>query len=308
MKRINFNKLAAFAGFSIMTALFFSSCIKDYRSGETNFSSLQPTVSIVEGGLAQFSSQALVYPSSDVSDTAIFRVDYAATNVAPANETITLSIDTALVSAYNAANGLTGSAAFQVMPDSLYSYSTTQTTVSQGSTYSPAIPFVVFPDKINPTVSYMLPITISAGPAGATVSGNYGTIYYHVIGNPIAGTYEEYWTRWNQADSTGGSATALYYEYDLGSVTFAPNSPTEVETTSLGTGESDIIDFTNTAGVLSNFSVSFPSGEAGTLGLMSIGPASFQLADPINGVYQVCFPYVNGSGSPRFIVNTYIKQ
>jgi hypothetical protein len=304
----SFNKPAALLGLFFAGTLFLSSCIKNYIPTETNFTGLQPTISIVEGGLAQFSSQALVYPGTDISDTTIFRVDYAAVNVAPANEVVTLSLDTAAVAAYNAANGLTGSLAYQVMPDSLFSFTTTQVTVAAGQTYSPAVPFVVFPYKINPAVSYMMPIKITGGANGATISGNYGEIYYHAIGNVYAGAYEEYWSRWNQTDSSGGAATAYsgYYQFDVGTVTFAPNSPTEIQTTSLGTGETDIIDFTDNAGVYSNFTVSIPF----LSGLTSIGPGVFTNATVTqlpNAVFEISFPYVNGTGSPRFIVNKFVK-
>jgi hypothetical protein len=313
MKRNNsFNKPLVLLALFITGALFLSSCIKNYTPTETNFSGLQPTLSIVEGGLAQFGSQSLVYPATDVSDTTIFRVDYAAVNVAPTNEVVTLAIDTAAVAAYNAANGLSGSAAFQVMPDSLYSYSTTSVTIAQGQTYSPAIPFVVFPDKIDPSVSYMLPIKITGGANGATISGNYGEIYYHVIGNPYAGTYEEYWSRWNATDTSSGSDGAFYYQYDVGPVTFEPNSATEVQVGSEGTGETDIIDFTDGPnGTFTDFTVSFPQGEAGILGLTSIGPPVFTNATNTNlpnAIFEIYFPYVNSIGAPRVIVDKYVKQ
>ena len=37
--------------------------------------------------------------------------------------------------------------------------------------------------------NYMLPISITTAPAGSTISTNFKTIYYHLIGNPIAGLY-----------------------------------------------------------------------------------------------------------------------
>ncbi len=312
MKRIINFKLSTLT-ILFIASLFMSSCIKDYRDGETNFSNLQPTVSIVEGGLAQFNSESLVYPNTDVSDTTIFRVDYAATSVAPTNETVTLSIDTALVAAYNSANGLTGtSSAYQVMPDSLYSYSTTSATIAAGQSYSPAIPFVIFPDKItDPTVSYMLPITISGAPNGSTISGNYGTIYYHVIGNPIAGTYEDAeWLRWNESDTSGAPSYDFTYA-DLGDVTFAPLSSTEIAVQSNANGATYDISFTNNGGVLSNFSTTIDPASYANFGLAQITAAPvMEIADPVNGIYRITFGYNNTSVPPgaRVIRETFIKE
>jgi hypothetical protein len=297
MKRHNFNKFLAL--FGVLFVLSLSSCVKNYRANETDLNDLKPTVNIVEGGLYQFSSQALLFPSTDLTDTATFHVNYAAVNVAPVDEVFAISIDPAALTTYNG----TGGVQYEILPDSCFSFTTTSATVSKGQTYSNPILVIVYPSKIDPTKNYMLPITIKQAPAGVTISSNISTIYFHFIGNPIAGTYEQYWSRWNQADSAGGSGTAAYYLSDRGPVIFSPNSPTEISVTSAGTGETDIIDFTNNAGVLSNFTVTIPA-----LAGVTIGSPVMELADPIHGIYKVYFPYVNGSGASRVIVNTYIKQ
>lgn len=302
MKRHNFNKLSTF--FGILFVLILSSCVKNYRANETDLNDLKPTVNIVEGGLYQFSAQALLFPSADLTDTATFHVNYAAVSVAPVDEVFAIAIDPAALTTYNT----TGGVQYEMLPDSCFSFTATSATVSKGQTYSNPIPFIVYPNKIDPTHNYMLPISIKQAPAGITISSNISTVYFHFIGNPIAGTYEQYWSRWNHADSSSGKAGAAAYMVDEGAVTFGPTSPTEISVTSAGTGETDIIDFTNTAGVLSNFTVSFPSGEAAALGLSSIGTPVLEVADPVKGIYQIYFGYVNGSGASRVIVNTYIKQ
>ena len=246
MKRIKISNTSRVIIALFTTSLLLSSCIKNYRDGETKLQ--QPAAKRVNCGRRLeklFSSQALVYPATDPADTTIFRINYASTNVAPVNENVQLEIDTADVAAYNTANGLTGNLAYVVMPDSLYAYTATSATVAAGQSYSPSIPFVVFPAKVSdPTISYMLPIKIKSGPAGAFISGDFNEIYYHIIGNPIAGTYEQFWSRWNAADSV--SVDPYAYQEDVGPVTFAPSSPTEISVGSQGTGETDIIDFTNT--------------------------------------------------------------
>lgn len=299
MKRIKMDNKCKVTGYLLLSiTLLLNACVKS-RSGETNFSQLKPTLLIPEGGLSTFSSEALVFPATDASDTADFHVNYAATGVASADETVSLAVDTAAINAFNSSSAIQ----YVMAPDSIFSFSTTSVTVPKGDNYSSAIPLVVYPSRVDPTKNYMIPISITSGPAGATISANYGTIYYHLIGNPIAGTYEEYWSRWNAADTSSGAAGALYYQDDIGPVTFAPNSPTEIAVVSEGTGETDVLDFTNTAGALSNFSVTIPP-----LTGVSLGSPSLILADPVNGIYEIYFTYINGSGASRVIVDKYVKQ
>ena len=303
-QNINTSKLSVYLGL-IVIVLFQTSCVKDFRDGETDFSGTKPVALIAEGGLSTtaFGAAALTYPGTDSTDTATFHVNYAADNVAPASEDFTLAIDQNAIKNYNATGGLQ----YVILPDSDYTFTTTKVTVAKGNNYV-AVKVVFHPNRIDPSKNYMLPITITAAPSGTIISGNQATIYYHAIGNPIAGAYEEYWSRWNgQSDSSGGEATAAYYKFDVGTVIFSPNSPTQVQAASAGTGETDIIDFVNNGGVLSNFNASFPSNTATALQLTSIGTPTLEAANPATGYYRISFGYVNGSGAPRFIINEYIK-
>jgi len=181
------------AGLALLAVLLLNACVKNYRDGETKFDGLQPVVLIPEGGLAAFGSQALNFPPTDESDTFHFRVNYAATNVAPADQKITLAVDPTAITAYNA----TGGVQYQLFPDSIYSFTSTEVTVKAGQNYSDAIPVTVYPGKIDPTKNYMLPITIKTAPGNATISGNFGTLYLHLIGNPVAGVYNGTGKRYN---------------------------------------------------------------------------------------------------------------
>jgi len=185
----------------VLASTFFTSCIKD-RDGQVDFSGLSPIAQIVEGGLQNYAKSALTFPATDLSDTAYFRLNYAATNVAPNDIVVTLAYDAAALAAYNAANP-TGPQ-YQKMPDSIYSFTQTSVTIKAGQSYSDLVKFVVYPSKIDITKSYMFPISITNA-SGVTISGNFGTIYYHVIGNPLAGNYNVLFSRWNY---TGQAAWA----------------------------------------------------------------------------------------------------
>src|SRR5579862_5819765 len=153
MKRIKINNKCKAVGYILVSiSLLLSSCVKS-RPGETNFSQLKPIVLIPEGGLSTFSSEALVFPATDVSDTADFHVNYAATNVAPAEETVTLAIDTAAITSFNNASVIQ----YVLAPDSIFSFTTTAVTVPKVDNYSSPVPLVVYPSKVDPTKNYMIP-------------------------------------------------------------------------------------------------------------------------------------------------------
>ena len=201
MKRnINYYRITTVGALLLCFIYFLSSCVKS-REGRTDFSSLQPVVLIPEGGIAGFGSQALLFPGTDNSDTAFFHVNYAATNVAPVDETITLGVDPVALATYNS----TGGAQYSIFPDSIYSFTSTTVTVKKGNNYSDAIALVLFPSKVDPTLNLMLPISIKGGPAGSTISMNFGTIFYHLIGNSLAGTYDVVGTRYNYVGTVAWS-------------------------------------------------------------------------------------------------------
>ncbi|NOT90946.1 DUF1735 domain-containing protein [Ferruginibacter sp.] len=78
---------------------------------------------------------------------------------------------------------------FKLLPDSTFKILVTKDTIYKGEVYADNIKnnIVVYPGKIDPSINYMLPITVtnSAFPSAAGT----GTIYYYIIGNPLAGSY-----------------------------------------------------------------------------------------------------------------------
>lgn len=186
---------------------FLASCVKNRNDGAPDFSQLAPIMQLLEGGLTHFSSSALLFPAADISDTAGFHVNYAATTTAPKDIVVTLAYDAAALAAYNADNP---TATYEKFPDSIYSFTQKQVTIKAGQSYSDLVKLVVYPSKIDPSKSYMLPISITDA-QGIRISGNFGTIYYHVIGNPLAGAYQDYGMRYNYTGSVpwAGPAAGL---------------------------------------------------------------------------------------------------
>ena len=296
--RKNINSYLSFTAICIVVMAALSSCIKS-REGRTDFSDLKPTVLIREAGITQFAKQALTFPGTDEADTIYFRLNYAAKTVAPTDITVTLGYDENALNSYNST--VPASSQYAKMPDSIYSFTSTSVTIKAGQSFSDPIPFIVYPSKIDPTKNYMFPISILDA-SGNTISGNFGTIYYHLIGNPIAGAYEQRWIRYNAADTSGTPA----YDLDLGAAIFAPTDPTTIQVES-GTGVVYVLSFTNTNGVLSDFNVSLDPQSVTDAGIAITGGPIIQTADPINGRYRFYFTYNNSSGLPRVIIDEFVR-
>ena len=281
-KSLNLKSLVAVMLLSTM--LFFTSCVKNRNDGAVDFSQLSPIMQILEGGLTNFSASALLFPSSDLSDTASFHLNYAATTTAPTDIVVTLAYDAAALAAYNAANP---TSPYEKFPDSIFSFTQTKVTIKAGQTYSDLVKLTVYPSKIDPTKSYMFPISITDA-QGVKISGNFGTIYYHVIGNPLAGKYDLIGKRYNY------SGTVVY----AGPVgTNANIPPTFVSTTNLtALSPKNALPVDSKTITMSFSNLGFGSGFE--YGYLVTGNATFS-AITLN--YNTAF-LTNNSSIDRFIV------
>jgi hypothetical protein len=291
------------------TAVTFSACLKDKPNtdfsvtqstyiAEISTASTSGTTDAPASGLAYFTGANLSFSGANDPDSEFFTVNIASDYPPTKSIALTLGVDQQALSNYNASGPPTP---FTVFPDSTFDFTVKTGTVKAG--YRLDTFWVVFhPLKIDPTQSYMLPISITSAP-GTTISGNMGTIYFHAIGNPLAGNYNQEWIRYNNAGGTGTPA----YDEQIGPSPFTPITPTEISVTS-GTGVAYQLSFTNTGGTLSNFSVAFPSSGAGSASAAGItitsGP-TIVLADPVNKKFTFNFTYLNGSGAPRNITDIF---
>jgi len=201
----------------------------------------------------------------------------------------------------------TGGVQYEAQPDSTFSFAVTSGIIKAGTRLD-TFYVTFFPDKIDPTINYMLPIKI-ADASGETISGNFSVAYLHEIGNPLAGNVTHEWLRWNGRTGAPPDPTVVAPTFDqVYADVFSPLDPTTVEIQS-GTGTIYILSFDNNLGVLSNFKVSFPNddGSGNTVGTASwagititSGP-TILLADPVNHNFTFTFDYLNGSGAPRVI-------
>lgn len=200
-----------------------NSCLKDQGYEDSQYGlkptdvNSQPFVQILGGGLAKFNNQLIVPIVTNARDTVSFKIFYV-NNGKPADKDIkiTLAVNPAALVTYNA-NPATPD--FVILPDSTYSFPVKTATVKAGESYSEDIKVIYFPGKINSSQLYMLPISI-VDAQGVNISSNNGTTFYHIIGNPLAGSYSVVGTRYNYT----------------GAVTFdgvPANIPTPVSTTAI---------------------------------------------------------------------------
>ena len=204
MKNIFKFALVAFVGLGL------SSCLKDeeFDASEVGLNAAnipnQPIIEIVNGGLSKFSSQVLSVDLSKSSDTNRFRFSYTDKGLtAPQDITVTFAYNAAALASYNASST---NIQFEKLPDSTFSLPKTTATIKKGAKLSELVDLIIFTAKVDPSKIYMLPISITTTSIGnSSISGNNAIIYFHIIGNALAGKYNVVGTRYNYAGSVAYS-------------------------------------------------------------------------------------------------------
>jgi hypothetical protein len=296
---------------TLITAIF-TGCLKDDTINVVGLNNTGTLVEIIPyndatigysgGGLENFTKSAVITSGQTAPITLFFVVNIAATGGTPLNKdlTVTVAYDDAARTAYNSQGG----DQYLQMPDSCYSLPIKTGTIKAGK-YLDTFYVTFYPTKIDPSKNYMAAISLKDA-QGQTISGNFSTVYFHTIGNPIAGPVTREWIRYNTATQTGTPA------FDqIASTLFSPVSPTTIRVSS-GTGVAYLLSFTNTGGVLSNFNVAFPTdandnGSAAYNGITITSGPTIIKADPINGKYEFNFVYLNSSNAARNITDKFNK-
>jgi hypothetical protein len=198
----------------------------------------------INTGLQFFSSQALLLNPGDATDT----INFAATVQGNFSEDVNVSINVnpAAIADNHANDGLN----YALMNDTHYKLLNTTGVIHPGRTPYVEFRVVFYPKNIDFTKSFILPITVTNS-AGITVSSNFSTVYFHIIGNPIAGLYKWEFIRIPTADGSGPADTHFTGHQGV----FLPIDPTSVHTnTGYYDGGPYIISFDDDgAGNLTNF-------------------------------------------------------
>jgi hypothetical protein len=256
----------------------------------------------IGSGLSYFSGAALLFPPTDEADTLTFTVILAGGVAIDKDVTVTVAPDpNALLD-----NFASDSINYAAMPDSVYHLVSNTATIPAGG-QGAEFQLIVNPSKIDPLQNYMLPFTVTDA-GGYTLSSNYGHIYFHTIGNPIAGVYSWDFTRWDNNTGTGDYRTDLSWIGDQ--TVFAPVSNTGIKVkTGYYTQPNYVISFDNNNGVLSNFSVAFDPVELKTdftdNGLTVLDGPNLTVSDD-QKTFTVQYMVTNGSAY-RYLVDKYYK-
>ncbi len=241
----------------------------------------------IASGLQYFSASTLLYPPSDAVDTINFQVTLNGPATKGSDLTVTLAPDWTALADNLASDGIT----YEKMPDSLYKVITTSVIIKAGTRVAYA-KMVVYPSKVDPTKSYMAPIKPTSN--GLGTSANFGHIYFHTIGNPMAGNYNWDFYRYNSLTNPtfplGYNAGSFFGH----SISFLPINPTNIHVpTGYYVQPNYLITFTNTAGVLSNFKAVIDPGEL---------PTAFTA----NGISMVQQPVITVSPDYKQVTINYV--
>jgi len=173
---------------------------------------------LINSGLNYFPAQALILGPADEADTINFQVAVQGGSV-DRDVTVTLQVDP------NRAldNFAKDAIEYTVMPSDQYKFLSTTAVIPKGKGYAD-FQVVFFPPKIDFSKSVILPIT-ATNDAGYVTSSNYGTLYLHLIGNPVAGVYDWQFIRYSNPAGTG-SPDGL--SFSGATMVLSPSNPTTV--------------------------------------------------------------------------------
>ena len=283
---------------AVFAILMLSSCLKKNDATYLDFSQLQDQVILKSAGLSNFKASNLrVDNTSSTPDSVQIYAQLASVNASSSPVNVTIGVDNGQIATYNAANNTK----FQPFPAGSFKLLKTALTIAAGNHYTDTY-VVLDQTKFDPTVSYMLPISITDA-SGKALSTNQNTIFFNVIGNPIAGNYNWDFTRWNNTTGTGTPAGS---SFTANTATFIADDPVTVEMASgYYIQPRYVLTFTNTNGVLSNFKVSMNPDDVKSLTTAGVtitdGPNIIK-ADPVKGEY--IFQYATTS---RYLIDRYYK-
>ena len=171
----------------------------------------------VNSGIRYFPSEALILNPNLKNDTIKFAVAIQGITKYDRDINVSLSIREEELDDYLAKDGIP----YQMMPSNAFDLLASSGTIPKGKTYV-EFSLVMHPSLINLKKNYMLPITLTSNDVSLPISSNYSTIYYHSIGNPIAGLYKWQFIRYPTPAGTGSP--------DINSTADATFSPSDGKT------------------------------------------------------------------------------
>lgn len=300
---------------SFASSVFLCSCLKDKPNvdfsgdgtvAEISTASTNGTDQAPSGGLAFFGGAVLATSVDPTPDDEFFTVNIASQYPPTKDIPVTVAVNDAARTAYNAApsDGYT----YEALPASAYSFPVTTGTVHAGLRLD-TFNVTFLHGNMDPVKNYMLPISLTAAP-GTTISGNLNTIYFHIIGNLLALNYQQTYTRWDAADSTGSPAVVTTLP---DSTFFTPLTPlknefksgfTDAQTTKLRYD----ISFVRSGNTASTFSIAFNSTDVKAMqkagDTVKTGPSVIN-ANFATGTYRLGYQVKTVGGVMKYVVDNF---
>jgi hypothetical protein len=289
-----------------LASLLFSSCLKDKANvdlsnlsyiAEISTASTNSTPNAPSSGLDFFTGATLSAAATD-PDTVTFTVNIASPYPPTKDVPVTLAVNDAARVTYISDPSKVQYLAF---PANSFKLVSTTGTVKAGTRLATFT--VVFTHAaLDATLSYMLPITITAAP-GTTISGNLSTIYFHIVGNPIAGNYKVTTGFRRNYTGTGGGP---FTDTDLtGLIKFAaPENTTVVDINYANLGPADYYIVTYDP-VAKTIKVTANSAFTSSVTNFAIDVATY---DPITKTIHLVSHYTNATPADRVIDETLVHQ
>ena len=271
------------------------------------------TIKFVENGGAVKSFPKINYvPDGTLTDefisfdTYTLRAKLDGPVVAPEDITLTYSIDAAALAKFNAEGAASSPTwvPYELFPANTYSLLVTTDVIKKGEVYASNVVdnIVIHPNLLDPAKFYLLPIKVTSSNPAFPVSTTSGTIFFYVIGNPLAGSY--------QATGYFYHPTVLRAVNEVKTAT--PFSPTELLVFLGDLGTSGYIaklatdPVTNkvtitaapgaTGGPYTQFDAALPTTNPGytTIAPGFSGPANFY--DPVTKTFWLRYGYMGANG------------
>ena len=229
------------------------------------------------GGPEGYDHSSIALDLSQANASMEVRLLYTGPTVFDNDVTVTMINDAAALAKFNASQPA-GGIIFDALSAAQYTLPSTTVKLRAGQSVSDAFIITFHPNLLDASKSYMLPIavsTITGAPEGVVKAPGTYVAYLHIIGNPIAGTYNNVGTRYNYGGYVLAGWNGQLATMPAGSTPVACGTPKVVSAISptlattyyanLGAGTDRDYYFVYDASIsTTNIDVSFtPSFEAG---------------------------------------------
>ncbi|HXB44997.1 MAG TPA: DUF1735 domain-containing protein [Puia sp.] len=300
-----------------LIVLVATSCLKDTASTDLSHEGsilelMYPPAAQFNGvgsGLEYFGGGALSYPATDIVDTVTFYVNIAGTNTLGKSLSVTIAADPGALQDNYSRDSIT----YVAMPAADFTIINATQTIPAGSRMD-TFQVAFYPSKFDITQNFMLALTVTNN-GGVPLAANFGHLYLHTIGNPLAGTYVETGSRNNYIGGSGWAGPPAPIpppasSNDLssfgGGATLDNTTTIELPYSNLGSSGDNLIITFNAAGP--SISVTGNSTLLGGVANFKVWVETITINGSGKATMHIVTSYTNGAGNDRINDETFVQQ